>query len=275
MDGTEDIIGDGGDGGKMPLLDHLIELRQRLLYSVAGIFVAFAFCFYFAGEIFDFLSEPLYNAMNHDPDRRMIYTALHEVFITQIKIGLFGALFLAFPVISSQMWMFVAPGLYKKEKKAFLPFLVATPVLFVTGAALAYYVIFPLAWSFFLGFETIGGNALPIQMEPRVGDYLPLVMQIIFAFGLCFELPVLLTLMARAGLVTSKGLKEKRKYAIVITFAAAAFLTPPDIISQIGLGIPILLLYEISILSARMVERRKQADDDDVAGDVGDEADAP
>jgi sec-independent protein translocase protein TatC len=187
----------------------------------------------------------------------MIYTALYEAFFTYIKVAFFAALFLGFPLIASQIWMFVAPGLYKNEKRAFLPFLIATPILFFLGGALVYYLIFPLAWRFFLSFEVTGsGGALPIQLEAKVDEYLSLVMRLIFAFGLCFELPVLMTLLARVGLVGSQGMREKRKYAIVLAFVAAAILTPPDVISQIGLAVPILLLYEISILCVRLVEKK-------------------
>ncbi len=247
------------DEKTMPLLDHLIELRQRLLHSVIAILVLFFVCYYFAPDIYDFLVQPLADALERsDGPRRLIFTALHEAFFTYIKVALFAALFLAFPFVAIQIWAFIAPGLYRHEKRAFAPFLVATPILFFLGGALVYYVIFPLAWKFFLSFETVGGEgALPIQLEAKVDQYLSLVMRLIFAFGLVFELPVVMTLLARAGMITSKGMSEKRRYAIVLAFVAAAVLTPPDVISQIGLAIPTLLLYEISIWAVKIVERQR------------------
>ncbi len=249
----------------MPLLDHLIELRSRLLHSAIAIVVLFFACYYFAPELYDFLVAPLADVLEETGgERRLIFTALHEAFFTYIKVAFFTALFLAFPFISIQVWMFIAPGLYKKEKRAFAPFLVATPILFFTGGALVYYMIFPLAWQFFLSFESVGGGgALPIQLEAKVDQYLSLVMRLIFAFGLCFELPVVLTLLARVGMVSSKGLAEKRKYAIVLAFVAAAVLTPPDVISQIGLALPTMVLYEISIVCVKMVERGRGNVEDD------------
>lgn len=259
---SEDI-----DDSKMPLLDHLVELRRRLIYSVVSFFVCFAICFYFADAIFNFLVEPLAQLWEGQTSRRLIFTALTEKFFTDVKVAIFAGAFFAFPMISNQIWMFVAPGLYKNEKRAFLPFLVATPVLFLIGAAFVYYLVLPAAWKFFASFEQAATpGSLAIELEPKVDQYLSLVMQLIFAFGVSFELPVLLTLLARAGLTTSQGMREKRRYAIVIAFIAAAILTPPDPLSQISLAIPIILLYEISIWCARLIERdrEKRAREDDI-----------
>ncbi len=250
---------ESGEGGFMSPMEHLLELRNRLIWSLAILLIAFVISFAFAETIYEFLVQPLAIILaERGDDYRMIYTGLTEVFFVYLRVAFFAAFMLAFPVIAVQVWMFVAPGLYTHEKRAFLPFLISTPVLFILGASLAYYIIFPLAWRFFLSFEINSGEGvLPIQLEAKVNEYLGLVMSLIFAFGVSFQLPVLLTLLARAGIINAAFLKNGRKYALVLVFVAAAVLTPPDVISQVGLAIPIFLLYELSILSVRMMERRR------------------
>ncbi|MBI0535135.1 twin-arginine translocase subunit TatC [Roseomonas sp. KE2513] len=237
----------------MPLIDHLLELRTRLLWSIGAFGIAFALCYYFSTAIYGFLARPLADILMHQGagERRMIFTALYEAFFTYLKVAFFGAVFFSFPMWATQLWLFIAPGLYKSEKKVITPFLVASPVLFVMGAALAYYFIFPLAWKFFISFETpTGGGGLPVQLEAKVSEYLSLVMHMILAFGVAFQMPVAITLMARVGILSVEQLRRGRRYAIVGMFVVAAVLTPPDIISQVGLAVPLLALYELSILAA-------------------------
>jgi len=243
---------------KMPLLEHLVELRQRLLYSILAFFACFIIAYYFHAQIFNFLVAPLQHVFDGQSGRRMIFTAPTEAFFTYIKVAFFTGVCLAFPVIAGQLWMFVAPGLYKHERNAFLPFIIATPVMFTFGAALLYYVVLPVALQFFASFEVPAGEgALPIQMEAKMSEYLSLVMTLILAFGISFELPVLLLLLVRVGIVSAAGLAEKRRYAIVGVVAFAGLVTPPDVMSQLSLAIPMYLLYESSIWIGYLIEKRK------------------
>ncbi len=258
-----------------PLMEHLVELRSRLMWSIAAFFVAFVVCFYFAKQLFNLLVLPYQWAVSWaDLDiagSGLIYTAPQEFFFTQIKIAMFGALIIAFPVIATQVYKFVAPGLYKNERRAFFPFLVASPLLFLTGGALVYFFFTPMVMWFFLAMQETGGeNQVSIQLLPKVSEYLGLVMTLVFSFGLVFQLPVVTSLLARAGLLSSQALADKRKYAIVIAFVVAAVLTPPDPVSQIGLALPTILLYEISIFAARLIEKgraEQRAAEEDAAED--------
>ena len=242
---------------------HFSELRSRLIKSLILIFLIFIISYTFAHEIYNFLVEPYANAVKDDgKSRRLIFTALHETFLTYLKVAFFAAIFLGSPIFLIQIYKFIAPGLYKNEKKAILPYLVFTPVLFLFGGILVYYLVMPLAIKFFLSFESAGGSTtLPIQLEAKVNEYLSLIMRLIFAFGISFQLPILLNLLARIGVVNSEYLKNTRRYVVVIIFSVAAILTPPDPITQIGLAIPFLLLYELSIITVRITEKRNNKED--------------
>jgi sec-independent protein translocase protein TatC len=258
------VTDDNIDDKPQPLLAHLLELRNRLMWAIGAFFIAFLLCFSFAKPLFNLLVQPFTWAVDWagmtDRKIELIYTAPQEFFFTQIKIGMFGGLVLAFPMIAAQVYKFVAPGLYKNERGAFLPFLVASPLLFLLGAALVYFFFTPMVMWFFLSMEQVGGTGeASIMLLPKVSEYLGLIMTLIFAFGLVFQLPVVTTLLARVGLVTSQGLADKRKYAIVAAFIAAAILTPPDPVSQIGLALPTIILYQIAIYCARLVERQRAA----------------
>ena len=246
------------EASSAPLIEHLIELRQRLLYSVIALVVFFVVCFIFADDIFNILIIP-YQWGAGTTDVKFVYTALQEYFFTQMKVAFFGAMFISFPVIATQIYKFVAPGLYRNERQAFLPYLIATPVLFLIGACLVYFLIMPLATQFFLSQQQVGGGGMAaIENLQAVSTYLSLIMTLIFAFGVMFQLPVVISLLARAELIKASTLSEKRKYFWVAAFAVGAVLTPPDPISQIGLAVPTLLLYEVSIYLARIIEKQRQ-----------------
>jgi sec-independent protein translocase protein TatC len=249
------------DATKAPLMEHLIELRKRLVWSVSFFAIAFVIAFYFAQHVFGFLTLPLAQELKASGNAapHLIFTALGEPFFAQVKLGMFGGLCLAFPLIAAQLWMFIAPGLYKHERNAFLPFLFATPVCFLIGAGFAYYVLLPFAIRFFLGYQTGGAieGALAIEFQGKVNEYLDLVTKLMFAFGLTFQLPVLLSLLGKVGIITSKQLRDVRRFAIVGMFAVAAVITPPDPISMLALAIPLVGLYEISVLLVVMFERKR------------------
>ncbi|MDX8505910.1 twin-arginine translocase subunit TatC [Mesorhizobium captivum] len=248
-----------------PLIEHLIELRRRLIWSLGGFFIAFLVCFFFAKRLFNLLVVPFKWATQWaglDPHKvELIYTAPQEFFFTQVKLAMFGGMVIAFPLIATQIYKFIAPGLYKNERSAFLPFLIASPILFLMGASLVYFFFTPMVMWFFLAMQQAGTNdQVQISLLPKVSEYLSLIMTLIFSFGLVFQLPVVTSLLTRVGLLSSQALAEKRKWAIVIAFVVAAVLTPPDPMSQIGLALPTIVLYEVAIWSSRMIERSQERD---------------
>lgn len=258
------------EASKAPLLDHLIELRKRLIYSLIALAVGFFACFGFAKYIYAFLTLPLAHALAGQPNRHLIYTALYETFFTYVKVGMFAGLCLSFPIIASQIWMFVAPGLYRHERRAFLPFLIASPILFIVGAAFVFYLMLPTAIHFFLSYETpTAPGSLGIELQAKVSEYLDFVMTLIVAFGLTFQMPVLLSLLGRVGIVSAQMLRGARRYATVGIFAVAAVITPPDLFSMLSLAIPLVGLYEISIWCVALIERRRAKQRSAAATDEG------
>ncbi|HXL99692.1 MAG TPA: twin-arginine translocase subunit TatC [Rhizomicrobium sp.] len=250
------------EASKAPLLDHLIELRKRLIWSIVTFVACFLLCFAFAKPIYAFLTEPLAHALAGQKNAHLIYTALYETFFTYVKVGMFAGLCLAFPIIAGQIWLFVAPGLYRNERRAFLPFLLATPVLFLIGAAFVFYVMLPFAIKFFVGYETPGGHGtLGIELQAKVSEYLDFVTTLIFAFGLTFQLPVLLSLMGRVGLVSAAQLRSMQRYAILGIVVLAAIVTPPDVFSMLSLMVPLIFLYEVSIWCVKLIERNRAKED--------------